>query len=137
MLQQTQVDRVVNFFNAWIRAFPTVKKLAESSQIEILKLWKGLGYNSRAIRMKQAAQVIVNDYKGIFPKSYEDLQKLPGIGPYTAGAICAFAYNQPIPIIETNIRRVYIHHFFADANDICDENILKLVEQTLDQKKST
>jgi A/G-specific adenine glycosylase len=84
--------------------------------------------------MKQAAQVIVNDYKGIFPKSYEDLQKLPGIGPYTAGAICAFAYNQPIPIIETNIRRVYIHHFFADANDICDENILKLVEQTLDQK---
>jgi A/G-specific adenine glycosylase len=134
MLQQTQVDRVIGFFDAWMKIFPTVQKLANASQIDVLKHWKGLGYNSRAIRMKQAAQVIVNDYKGIFPKSYEDLQKLPGIGPYTAGAICAFAYNQPIPIIETNIRRVYIHHFFADANDICDENILKLVEQTLDQK---
>lgn len=135
MLQQTQVDRVVNFFNAWIRAFPAVKKLAESSQIEILKLWKGLGYNSRAIRMKKTAELIMQDYKGKFPNDYESLQKLPGIGPYTAGAISAFASNQPVVIIETNIRRVFIHHFFNDEIDVHDESILELVKKTLDTKK--
>lgn len=134
MLQQTQVDRVVKFFDAWMKQFPTVQKLANASQIEILKQWKGLGYNSRAIRMKQAAQAIVSDYKGRFPSDYSELQKLPGIGPYTAGAISAFVYNQPIAIIETNIRRVFIHHFFQDHTDVHDEDILELVEKTLDKK---
>lgn len=134
MLQQTQVDRVVKFFDAWMKQFPTVQKLANASQIEILKQWKGLGYNSRAIRMKQAAQAIVSDYKGRFPGEYEELQKLPGIGPYTAGAISAFAHNQPIAIIETNIRRVFIHHFFQDHTDVHDEDILELIEKTLDKK---
>jgi A/G-specific adenine glycosylase len=134
MLQQTQVDRVVNFFNAWIKSFPTVKKLAEASQIEVLKLWKGLGYNSRAIRMKKTAELIMHDYKGKFPNNYALLQKLPGIGPYTAGAISAFANNQPVVIIETNIRRVFIHHFFADQSNIHDEAILELVKKTLDTK---
>ena len=85
--------------------------------------------------MKQAAQVVVNNYKGKFPNDYSEIQKLPGIGPYTAGAILVFANNQPISIIETNIRRVFIHHFFADHVDIHDEDILKLVDQTLDMKK--
>ncbi len=135
MLQQTQVDRVIGFFDAWMKSFGTVAKLASASQIDILKQWKGLGYNSRAIRMKQAAQAIMNDYKGKFPNSYEELQKLPGIGPYTAGAISAFANNQPVAIIETNIRRVFIHHFFADHTEVRDEDILELVDKTLDQKK--
>jgi A/G-specific adenine glycosylase len=135
MLQQTQVDRVVGFFDAWIKMFPTVKDLAQASQIDVLKQWKGLGYNSRAIRMKQTAQIITEQYKGKFPTDYNELQKLPGIGPYTAGAICAFVSNQPIVLIETNIRRVFIHHFFADANDIHDEDILKLVEKTIDKEK--
>lgn len=134
MLQQTQVDRVRGFFDTWIKQFPTVVKLANASQIDILHLWKGLGYNSRALRMKKCAQEIMQHHQGKFPKSQDELQKLPGIGPYTAGAISAFANNQPVAIIETNIRRVFIHHFFADANDIRDEDILKLVEQTLDQK---
>lgn len=132
MLQQTQVDRVVSFFDTWMKSFPTIQKLANASQIDVLKKWKGLGYNSRAIRMKQAAQVIMNDYKGKFPSNYAELQKLPGIGPYTAGAIYAFANNQPIAIIETNIRRVLIHHFFADHTDVRDEDILKLVELSMD-----
>lgn len=135
MLQQTQVDRVVGFFNVWMKMFPTVKDLAQASQIDVLKQWKGLGYNSRAIRMKQTAQIITEQYKGKFPTDYNELQKLPGIGPYTAGAICAFVSNQPIVLIETNIRRVFIHHFFADANDIHDEDILKLVEKTIDKEK--
>jgi len=134
MLQQTQVDRVIVFFDTWMKSFPTVKNLANASQIDILKQWKGLGYNSRALRMKQAAQTIIDSYKGIFPKNIEELQTLPGIGPYTAGAISAFAYNQPIAIIETNIRRVFIHHFFQDYTDVHDEDILKLVEKTLDKK---
>ncbi len=132
MLQQTQVDRVVAFFDAWMKQFPSVTKLASASQIEILKQWKGLGYNSRAIRMKQAAQAIVNNFKGKFPTDYEELQMLPGIGPYTAGAISVFANNQPVAIIETNIRRVFIHHFFADHTDIRDEDILELVEKSMD-----
>jgi A/G-specific adenine glycosylase len=134
MLQQTQVDRVIEFFNAWTKQFPTVTKLANASQIEILKQWKGLGYNSRAIRMKKAAQVIISNYKGKFPTEYEELQKLPGIGPYTAGAISAFVNNQPVAIIETNIRRVFIHHFFQDDTDVRDEDILELVKETLDKK---
>lgn len=134
MLQQTQVDRVVGFFDAWMKSFPTVQKLASASQIDVLKQWKGLGYNSRAIRMKQAAQFVVDHYKGKFPTDYTELQTLPGIGPYTAGAISAFANNQPIAIIETNIRRVFIHHFFADHTDVTDEDILELVEKTLDNK---
>lgn len=134
MLQQTQVDRVVKFFDTWMKSFPTVKNLANASQIDILKQWKGLGYNSRALRMKQAAQTIIDSYKGVFPKTYEELQTLPGIGPYTAGAISAFAHNQPVVIIETNIRRVFIHHFFQDYTDVHDEDILKLVEKTLDKK---
>lgn len=136
MLQQTQVDRVRGFFDTWINYFPTVDDLAYASQIDILRLWKGLGYNSRALRMKKCAQEIIQYHQGKFPKSQDELQKLPGIGPYTAGAISAFAYNQPTVIIETNIRRVFIHHFFADKKNIHDDDILKLVEKTLDQKDS-
>lgn len=135
MLQQTQVDRVVPFFIAWMKQFPTIQKLANASQVDILRLWKGLGYNSRALRMKQTAQIIVKNYKGKFPKTVESLQKLPGIGPYTAGAISAFAFNQSMVIIETNIRRVFIHHFFTDRENVTDDEILQLVEKTLDIKK--
>ncbi len=134
MLQQTQVDRVIPFFTAWMQSFPTIQKLADAPQTEILKHWKGLGYNSRALRMKQAAQVIIKKYDGKFPQGYDDLINLPGVGPYTAGAICAFAYNQPVVIIETNIRRVIIHHFFDDRKNIHDKEILEIIIKTLDQK---
>lgn len=131
MLQQTQVDRVIPFFNNWTQAFPDVQTLANASQIDVLQYWKGLGYNSRALRMKQCAQEIIEKYKGKFPTEKSMIEKLPGIGPYTAGAIVAFAYNQPTVIIETNIRRVFIHHFFQDSEKISDSEILALVEKTL------
>ena len=134
MLQQTQVDRVIPFFKTWMKKFPTGRALAQAPQPEILKLWKGLGYNSRALRMKQAAQVVMKSYKGVFPKTYEELLELPGVGPYTAGAICAFAYNQPMVFIETNIRRVYLHHFFKDAKSVHDRDLMELIKQTLDMK---
>lgn len=132
MLQQTQVDRVVGFFDKWMKMFPSVNVLAEASQIDILKQWKGLGYNSRALRMKQTAQLVVEKYKGKFPTDYTELQKLPGIGPYTAGAISAFVHNQPMVLVETNIRRVFIHHFFHDEINVADDKILELVKKTMD-----
>ena len=125
MLQQTQVDRVIPFFNNWMKLFPTIQKLAQVPQSEILRAWKGLGYNSRALRMKKTAAV------GNLPKTYDDLIKLPGIGPYTAGAICAFAYNQSVVIIETNIRRVFIHHFFKNKENVHDKELLEFIKNTL------
>lgn len=132
MLQQTQVERVIPFFKRWMRAFPTVRALAQAPQSQVLALWKGLGYNSRALRMKKAAQEIVEKHRGIFPKTREAIQVLPGIGPYTAGAIMAFAYNQSVVCIETNIRRVFIHHFFKEADCVHDRDILDVIEQTVD-----
>jgi A/G-specific adenine glycosylase len=132
MLQQTQVERVIPFFKRWMRAFPTVRALAQAPQSQVLALWKGLGYNSRALRMKKAAQEIVEKHRGIFPKTREAIQVLPGIGPYTAGAIMAFAYNQSVVCIETNIRRVFIYHFFKEADCVHDRDILDVIEQTVD-----
>lgn len=149
MLQQTQVDRVIPFFMNWMKLFPTFKKLAEAPQTEVLCAWKGLGYNSRALRLKKTAEIITRDYHGKFPKSYEELIVLPGIGPYTAGALCAFAYNQPVTMIETNIRRVYLHHFYpsssrgdslgtvkqgTDNTSVHDRDLLQLIHQTLDHE---
>jgi A/G-specific adenine glycosylase len=131
MLQQTQVDRVIPFFNTWMKLFPNVTALANASQVDVLRAWKGLGYNSRALRMKKTAEILIKNYKGVFPKKYEELLKLPGIGPYTAGAICAFAYNQPVTMIETNIRRVYLHYFFKDQENVSDGDVLEIVRQTV------
>ena len=127
MLQQTQVDRVIPFFNQWMRVFPSWKSLAHAQQSDVLRIWKGLGYNSRALRLKQLASIVVSDYNGRLPKDYKVLLTLPGIGPYTAGAILAFAYNMYVPIIETNIRRTFIHHFFQDQTNIRDKEILEIM----------
>jgi len=128
MLQQTQVDRVIPSFNNWMKLFPSIKRLAEAPQSEILRAWKGLGYNSRALRMKKTAEL------GSFPKTYDELLKLPGIGPYTAGAIIAFAYDESVVMIETNIRRVYLNHFFKNKENIHDKDILELIKKTLPRK---
>ncbi len=134
MLQQTQVDRVIPKYTAFLQKFPTVQKLAKAPLSEVLGMWSGLGYNRRAKFLHQMAQAVVNDYKGKFPTQYDDLKKLPGIGPYTAGAISAFAFNQAVPIIETNIRTVYLHHFFKHKSDISDAALHKIIEKTLDTK---
>ena len=131
MLQQTQVKRVIPKFEAFIKAYPTVQKLVKATLGDVLRLWNGLGYNRRAKFLLQCAVVVVQEYKGEFPTSYDELLTLPGIGPYTAGAICAFAHNQPIELIETNVRQVYIHHFFKNRDDVTDQEILKKVKKTM------
>lgn len=127
MLQQTQATRVIPFFNGWIKRFPSWKALAEAPQSEVLRYWKGLGYNSRALRLHHLAQIVFKKYHGRLPQEYDTLKTLPGIGPYTAGAIRAFAYNLWTPIIETNIRRIFIHHFFEDRSDVDDREIMNLL----------
>lgn len=132
MLQQTQVSRVIEKYQQWIEVFPTVKTLAEAKTAEVLKYWQGLGYNRRALNLQRAAQIIMVDFGGKVPERFDQLLTLPGIGPYTAAAICAFAFNRPLPLIETNIRRVYLHFYFPDEELIGDKQLMPLIEETLD-----
>lgn len=131
MLQQTQVDRVILYFTAWRKRFPTVRALAKAPLSDVLRCWQGLGYNRRAKNLHAAAKVLVTKYKGVFPKSVEALEALPGIGPYTARAIAAFAYNQDVSFIETNIRTVMTHHFFPSRKKVDDKEIAKILEEAL------
>ena len=134
MLQQTQVSRVEMKFPLFIRRFPDFSSLAAAQLSEVLALWSGLGYNRRARYVHQAARIIETEYGGILPDTPGALVALPGIGPNTAGSIAAFAYNQPVVFIETNIRRVYISAFYPAAEAVHDRMILPLVEQTLQRK---
>lgn len=107
MLQQTTVAAVVPYYDRFLTAFPTVHDLASAEQDEVLRQWEGLGYYSRARNLHKAARQIVEDYSGEFPETADELKELPGIGPYTAGAIASFAFNQPAPIVEANTLRLY------------------------------
>ena len=132
MLQQTQVQRVMEKYEKFIKQFPDFPSLARAPLQKILSEWQGLGYNRRAMALKQIAQKVVNEFNGTLPSSGETLTTFPGIGKATAGAVTAFAYQQPAVFIETNIRRVYIHLFFKDRDDIRDTEILPIVQKTLD-----
>lgn len=132
MLQQTQVGRVVPKFEAFVKKFPDTASLAKAPLGDVLKMWSGLGYNRRAKFLHEAAQMIIKDYAGLFPQTVDELVKLPGVGKNTAGAIMAYAFNKPVPFIETNVRTVYIHHFFHDQKDIPDSTILEVLEKTID-----
>lgn len=131
MLQQTQVDRVVPKYEAFIKRFPDVAALAKAPVADVLALWSGLGYNRRALFLKRAAEVIQNDFGGKFPKTAELLQKLPGVGAYTAGAVASFAYNQPHALIETNVRAVFLHAFFPEREAVSDAELLPLILKAL------
>lgn len=140
MLQQTQVDRVVPKYQSFLKKFPTFKALADTSLQSVLVEWKGLGYNRRALGLKRTAEAVVHNHGGKLPRDYASLLALPGIGPYTAHAVRAFVWNEPDIFVETNIRTVYIHHFFSKAtrrqgnNKISDAELVPLVEKTLDTK---
>lgn len=129
MLQQTQVSRVIPKYEAFLSSFPTVKVLASTSLGEVLRAWQGLGYNRRAKFLWQAAQIV--DNLNYFPDTPEELVRLPGVGKNTAGAILAYAFNQPTLFVETNVRTVYIHHFFADKQEVDDKEILNVLRQTV------
>ena len=134
MLQQTQVARAIEKYNLFIKQFPNIQLLAQAPLSEVLKLWSGLGYNRRAKFLHAMAKTIVTDYDGVFPRTQAALKSLPGIGDYTAGAIAAFAFNNEAFCIETNIRTVYIHHFFPDQKNISDAVLLPHIKNTLDTK---
>lgn len=133
MLQQTQVERVIPKYDEFLKKFPTIVALSEASLKDVLAVWQGLGYNRRAKMLHECAKIVCVNGNGKIPKSYEELKSLPGVGPYTAGAVMVFARNEPIAIIETNIRSVYLHHFFRGKQDISDRDIMVLVKKTLDK----
>lgn len=114
MLQQTQVDRVLPKYRAFLEAFPTLEALADAPTAEVIRAWSGLGYNRRAVNMQRTARAVRDEYGGRFPSDVADLLKLPGIGPYTAGAIACFAFEQDVAFMDTNIRRV-VRRLFTDA----------------------
>lgn len=131
MLQQTQVERVVEKYDRFITAFPDFLSLAKAPLKNVLNVWQGLGYNRRAISLVKLANMIVAEYGGTFPDDVRGLMKLPGIGQATAGCLLAFVFRKPSVFIETNIRRVFIHHFFHDREGIHDDEIMPLVKTTL------
>ena len=105
ILQQTQVIQGLNYYHKFIENFPTINHLASAQEEDVLKLWQGLGYYSRARNLHKAAQTIVNDYNGVFPSTYNDVLKLSGVGPYTASAITSMAYELPYPVLDGNVYR--------------------------------
>ena len=134
MLQQTQTGRVEEKFPQFITAFPDITALARAPLKEILSVWQGLGYNSRALYLKKLAESVVADYGARVPETVDELKKLPGLGPATAASVAAFAFNRPVVFLETNIRTVFIHRFFPEEEKVSDAEIIPLAEATLDRK---
>lgn len=130
MLQQTQVDRVLDYFERWLERFPDIEAVAQAPIETILSLWQGLGYYSRARNFHRATQVVVEEYQGRLPNRFEDLVRLPGVGRYTAGAILAFAFNQPYPTIEANTERVYAR-ITDEARNLKQRQVFTLMEERL------
>jgi len=132
MLQQTQVDRVRPKFEAFIQAFPTLAALAAAPLASVLTQWSGLGYNRRAKFLHAAAKEVGERYNGKLPQDLKELTTLPGIGPNTAGAIMAYAFNAPVVFVETNVRTVLIHHFFEGHAKVTEKEITEIAAAVLD-----
>jgi len=132
MLQQTQVVRVESYFDRWIQQFPSIDALAAADTSDVLEAWQGLGYNRRALALKRLAVEVSDNKGGVLPASYEELQSLPSVGPATAAGVMAFAHNQFAPYLETNVRSVVLHELFADDTQVCDKNVMTVVQQVAD-----
>lgn len=117
MLQQTQVVTVIGYYRRFLDLFPTIQALAGAPEEQLLKAWEGLGYYSRARNLQRAAKQVVADHGGQMPGSYEALLQLPGIGPYTAGAIASIAFDQPVPAVDGNVQRV-LSRVYAVGEDV-------------------
>ena len=128
MLQQTQVPRVETRMPAWLDRFPTVQALAQAAPSDVLDAWQGMGYNRRALALHRAAQRVVEDWDGEFPRETRDLIALPGIGPATAQGIRSFAFDLPGVYLETNVRSVFLHELFPEEEAVSDKVLLPLVE---------
>ena len=135
MLQQTQVERVKPKFEAWLQQWPTWKSLAAAPLADVLKAWSGLGYNSRAVRLRLMARDIVTKYKSKTPDDVTKLQNLPGVGEYTAQAIATFAFKQRVGVIDTNVRRVLGRIFFGVRGPKNTNQLRELVDRIVPMKE--
>ena len=131
MLHQTQVTRVIPKYHLFLDHFPDVNALSLAPQNKLLEIWQGLGYWRRALFLRSAAKIIVSELNGSFPSESATLQRLPGVGPYTASAIACFAFGSTEAFLDTNIRRVYLHFFFQDVTDVHDREIMKIAAEAV------
>ena len=140
MLQQTQVERVIPFYKKFIKKFPTAERLASARLSSVLQAWQGLGYNRRAKHLREAALSVhhILSYSEKYGASgiTKELEQLPGVGPYTARAVAAFAYNKNVVFVETNIRTAVIHHFFSRRSDVEDTELVEVLRKALPKGKA-
>jgi A/G-specific adenine glycosylase len=134
MLQQTQIERVVPYWQRWMENWPSPAALSAAPLAEALREWSGLGYNRRGRFLWEAARRITACHGGVVPGTPAQLETLPGVGPYTAGAIACFAYNHPAVFIETNIRAALLHFFFSGEDKVKDSSLTAILEAALDRK---
>ena len=132
MLQQTRVAAVLGYYQRFLEEAPDVAALAALPEDRLMKLWQGLGYYSRARNLQKAARVIVEEYGGVFPSGYAAVRALPGVGDYTAGAICSIALGQAAPAVDGNVLRVYAR-LCGDNGDIATPQMKKKVTQDLEK----
>lgn len=132
MLQQTTTETVIPYYNRFIETFPTIKKLAEATLEEIYKMWEGLGYYRRAKHLHESAQIIMNQYQGIFPIDYQDILSLKGIGHYTAGAISSIAYGKCIPAVDGNVLRI-ISRYYLIKDNIAEIKVQKYIFEIVNE----
>lgn len=135
MLQQTQIRRVQSKYRSFLEAFPDFYALQRAPLARVLKVWSGLGYNRRALALKQAASAVVREYDGTLPDNEKALRELPGVGRYTAAALMVFVHERPAILIETNIRAAVLHTFFQGRHAVCDQEIAELLARTLPKRK--
>jgi len=135
MLQQTQVERVVPKYEAWVNRWPDWQALANTTTQQLLSAWSGLGYNRRAIYLGKMAKVVVSEHGGRLPQEPSQLEILPGIGPYTSRAILIFAFNKPLATVDTNIRRVLIHELNLPL-DISPAELQMVANDVLPKRRS-
>ncbi len=134
MLQQTRTETVAARWESWVARYPDPASLASSPLSEILSRWKGLGYNRRALALRKSADVVLQLYGGSVPRAESDLRALPGVGPYTARAVRAFAFGEPDVVLETNIRAVFLFYFFPGRERVTDRELEPFVAATLDRR---
>jgi A/G-specific adenine glycosylase len=135
MLQQTQTSRVEERYPTFLKAFPTIRTLAKASQADVLRAWEGLGYYRRARNLHRAAIAVHEEHGGQMPHTFDELVALPGLGHYTAAAVSVFAFEKTVPMIETNIRSVYLYAFCQGRSGVSDRELLQLIHDTMDAKR--
>ena len=140
MLQQTQVNRVKEKLPVFLKRFPSMKALAQSSKADVIRAWSGMGYNNRAIRLREFARNVVQNYDGTIPRNIDKLEQLPGIGRYTSHALLCFAFGKQVPVVDINIRRVFSRIFFQmkQSDDLIEiDDCWKLAEKILPRNSYT